>query len=257
MVGMVAALLCVSICLYVLFAARGSLQGAAAEVNLSVMVIDDSGIEGGEIARSLSEIEGVSTARYVDSLDAQRDFSAYLGVDITSVLGEGAIPSSFIVSVDPLQADRRSVDRIKGQIEGEKWAQSVSYDSTIVDRFDKLSARIDQFATWFTAVLAAIATVMLYVICRQSAAIMAHSMVSAPARFVKRAIMQRAVVNGAVAGVGSAALLFVGVYGLQGVYPSMGLPTDLLPLIACSVLVAGFIVNLLFSYISTLLIFSK
>lgn len=256
-VGMIGALFAVSVCLYVLFSARSTVQSVAGEAHLSVMVRDDSGINPKKTALDIESIEGVRSARYIDSLDAQREFSSYLDVNITSILGEGAIPSSYVVTVDAASAGKKAIEGIKKQLASQPWVESVSYDSQVVDRMSIISDSVDRFATYFTGAIIALIVVLLYVIARLSVGIAAGTMPGAPERYIRRMLMRRAVVDGAIAGVSSAALLVGGVYGARSFYPILDLPVDSLALIASSVFVGGFLVHLLFTYISTLQISSK
>lgn len=251
-----AMMVAVSVCLYVLHFSRGTLQAVAGQAHLSVMVADDSQIDPVATARLIESIAGVSSARFIDSTDAERDFSASLGIDIASIVGVGAIPSSYIVAV-AADGGKRAIDNIKTEIASASWAESVSYEEGVVERTEKITRGIDLFAWWFTVVIVALAVILLYIVARLNVGLAQNVAPEAPVRFLRSLLLRRATVDGVIAGICSAAMLAAGVYCADNLHPALGLSFGALPLIASSVLVGGMTLNLIFTYISTLQIIAK
>lgn len=247
----------VALSLYAWVSVRQSLGSIGGRAQMSVMVADSSQIDPLTSRRWIEQIAGVQSVQYIDSTEAQDEFSHYLSFDITTALGPGVIPSSYLVGV-AVDGQGGGLDQIKRQIESASWVQSVSYEQQIVEQIGRQASYLTLFCQRFLYVVCLVALVVLFVLSRLSVGVWVNTL-HGGGRIgqLRGAILRRGWVNGVLISVVGSSLFVLSIVGGRVLFPELSLSFNSVAAICAATSIFGSISSFVFTYLSSLQLLSR
>lgn len=255
-VSLTAALFMLGVVLYGATIWRSAAQSLAGEVIMSVIVDDSiSTADRSAIEGKIASLKEVESYKFIDKESAAKEFSAYIGSDVTALLGENPLPGLYSLSVDAAFSSTESMERIKGGLASQSGVQSIVYESEIAERFANGMSTIRGLLLGFAAVLIFVSVVLIYnttrlMIGANGDEIHSMRLVGARKSVIFAPYLQRSVIGGAVAGVFACLALWFGVTAASDVIAAAGIDNQMLIYIFSAIVVIGVALSCACTYIS-------
>jgi cell division transport system permease protein len=155
---------------------------------------------------------GGSSIQFISREEAAKQFIQETGEDFQHFLGENPLRDAFLVSVDPAYHDKKSMAKIKTEVEQINGVFQVYYIENLIDSINKNVTRIGLILLGMAAVL--LLTVVLLIsstlrlaLFSQRFLIRSMQLVGAKRWFIQRPFLFRASLHGFLAGVIASGLL--------------------------------------------------
>ncbi len=248
----VALFLC-SVSTYVLLGASSSIHNLVGTVNLSVEVLDTAKVDSRAISELLEQIEGVSSVSYIDSDQAQRDFSDFIGSDITKYAGEGVLPSTFLMEIEATHAEVDSLNDIKLKIGEFGWVDGIFHQSAVAEGVVENLSTIERFAGYFAWIFGLCTLLLGYLSTRISVGALCNAYGRSKYKEIFRSSIRWAVVQGLLSALIAIGMLYFTVSYTQITMPHLEFTSVTLPLIASGIVVVATLATLIFTLIAILI----
>ena len=245
------------------FAANASNIARYFKENMAVSVLlkqSTSEKEGRALAEDLAGRRYVKDSRFVSKEDGAKEMEALLGEDFLSVFESSPIPISIDLHLDGDYITADSLEMVKADLLGNRFVDEVVYQDSLVDALNANLGRISLVFGIVILLLLIISfalinnTVRLNIYARRFT-IHTMSLVGAKRSFIARPFLRQAVVQGAVAGLIAAGVLYGLIRWLGG--SSEFLQTIVDMRIVWGVLAGTVVLGILICVISTLLVVSR
>jgi cell division transport system permease protein len=158
--------------------------------------------------------QGDEKLTFISKEDAAKKFIAETGEDFTKFLGENPLRDAYLLSIDPAFHSREQMEKIKTEIQNMKGVFQVFYLEAVIDSVNDNVAKIGLFLAGLITVL--LVTVALLInntlriaLFSQRFLIRSMQLVGATKWFIQRPFLIRAAGYGLIAGLASAALLWL------------------------------------------------
>jgi cell division transport system permease protein len=158
--------------------------------------------------------QGEEKLTFISKEDAAKKFIAETGEDFTKFLGENPLRDAYLLSIDPAFHSREQMEKIKTEIQNMKGVFQVFYLEAVIDSVNDNVAKIGLFLAGLITVL--LVTVALLInntlriaLFSQRFLIRSMQLVGATKWFIQRPFLIRAAGYGLIAGLTSAALLWL------------------------------------------------
>lgn len=217
----------------------------------------------------------VRSWKYLSKDSAAIEFYGAMGVDYRDVLQGNPIPASYEVKLKSDSVSVEAVERLKGVVVagfgsgadssssgsvafGKGVVCDVVYGEKMVEQVADVIGGLNWFVLVLGGVLMFVAVILIYntialSVASRAAAIQTMKLVGATLSFIRRPFLQRAVVQGAVAGVVAAVLLWVGGVIVGEILPIMAgfeLPFAVIFGVSSVLVLLGIIICLTFTAIA-------
>ena len=243
-----------------LFAANAGSIARWFKENMAVSVLlkqSSSEKEGRALAEALAARPYVKESRFISKEEGAEEMKGLLGEDFLSVFESSPIPLSIDLKLDGSFVTADSLDVIKTDLLADKHVEEVVYQASLVDALNANLRRISLVLGVVIVLLLVISfalinnTVRLNIYARRFT-IHTMSLVGAKRSFIARPFLWQAVIQGAIAGLIAAGLLYGGIRWL-------GRDSDLLALLldmrlVWAVLAGTVLLGILICVVSTLLV---
>lgn len=243
-----------------LFAANAGSIARWFKENMAVSVLlkqSTSEKEGRALAEALAARPYVKESRFISKEEGAEEMKGLLGEDFLSVFESSPIPLSIDLKLDGSFVTADSLDVIKTDLLADKHVEEVVYQASLVDALNANLRRISLVLGVVIVLLLVISfalinnTVRLNIYARRFT-IHTMSLVGAKRSFIARPFLWQAVIQGAIAGLIAAGLLYGGIRWL-------GRDSDLLALLldmrlVWAVLAGTVLLGILICVVSTLLV---
>ena len=245
------------------FAANASNIARYFKENMAVSVLlkqSTSEKEGRALAEDLSQRPYVKESRFVSKEEGAKEMEALLGEDFLSVFESSPIPISIDLHLDGDYVTSDSLEVVKADILRNRFVDEVVYQESLVDA---LNANLGRISLVFGVVILLLLiisfalinnTVRLNIYARRFT-IHTMSLVGAKRSFIARPFLWQAVVQGAVAGLIAAGVLYLLIRWLGGNSEFLQLILDMR--IVWAVLAGTVVLGVAICVISTLLVVSR
>ncbi len=239
-----------SISAYIILGASSSISAMVGAVNISVEVLDTAKIETDVITNALNEIAGINSVRYIENTTAEREFSEFIGSDITKYTGQGVLPSTFILEVEASHSLLDSLQSIKLEIAEQSWVGEVFYQSAVAEQSIENLTAIEQFASYMMWIFGLCTVLLGYLSTRMSIGALCNAYGVARYREIFRSAIGWALVQGLLSAVIAVALLYFTVSYFQITLAHLEFTSTTLPIIASGIVVLAILAAVIFTLIS-------
>jgi len=216
--------------------------------------------EGRALADKLAEQPYVKESRFISKEEGAEEMKALLGDDFLSVFNSSPIPISIDLKLDGDYITNDSLEWVKARLLENRYVEEVVYQETLVERLNTNLRSISLVLGIVIVLLLVISfalinnTVRLNIYARRFT-IHTMSLVGAKRSFIAQPFLKQAVVQGAVAGLIAAGILY-------GVIRYLSSDSELLNMIldmrlVWAVLAGTVLVGVLICVISTLLVVNR
>ena len=216
--------------------------------------------EGRALADKLAEQPYVKESRFISKEEGAEEMKALLGDDFLSVFNSSPIPISIDLKLDGDYITKDSLEWVKARLLENRFVEEVVYQETLVERLNTNLRSISLVLGIVIVLLLVISfalinnTVRLNIYARRFT-IHTMSLVGAKRSFIAQPFLKQAVVQGAVAGLIAAGILY-------GVIRYLSSDSELLNMIldmrlVWAVLAGTVLVGVLICVISTLLVVNR
>jgi Cell division protein len=245
------------------FAANASNIARYFKENMAVSVLlkqSTSEKEGRALADDLAQRSYVKDSRFVSKEEGAKEMEALLGEDFLSVFESSPIPISIDLHLDGDFITADSLEMVKKDLLANRFVDEVVYQESLVDALNANLGRISLFLGVVILLLLIISfalinnTVRLNIYARRFT-IHTMSLVGAKRSFIARPFLWQAVVQGAVAGLIAAAVLYGLIRWLGGTSELLQTIVDMR--IVWAVLAGTVVLGILICVISTLLVVNR
>ena len=205
-----------------LFAANAGSIARWFKENMAVSVLlkqSASEKEGRALAEALAARPYVKESRFISKEEGAEEMKGLLGEDFLSVFESSPIPLSIDLKLDGNFVTADSLDMIKTDLLADKHVEEVVYQASLVDALNANLRRISLILGVVILLLLVISfalinnTVRLNIYARRFT-IHTMSLVGAKRSFIARPFVWQAVIQGAIAGLIAAGLLYGGIHWL-------------------------------------------
>lgn len=153
-----------------------------------------------------------SAIQFVSKDDAAKQFIDRTGEDFREFLGENPLRDAFLVWIDPLYQDQKSIEKIKSEVEQISGVFQVDYVPNMVASINRNVARIGVVLISLSALLLVVVVVLIHNTLRlalfsQRFLIRSMQLVGATRWFIQGPFLTRAAIHGLLAGFLSCAIL--------------------------------------------------
>ena len=202
-----------------LFAANAGSIARWFKENMAVSVLlkqSASEKEGRALAEALAARPYVKESRFISKEEGAEEMKGLLGEDFLSVFESSPIPLSIDLKLDGNFVTADSLDMIKTDLLADKHVEEVVYQASLVDALNANLRRISLILGVVILLLLVISfalinnTVRLNIYARRFT-IHTMSLVGAKRSFIARPFVWQAVIQGAIAGLIAAGLLYGGI----------------------------------------------
>ncbi len=243
----VALYLC-SLCAYTIMGGSHTLSDMLGDVRVSVEVKENTKIDIIKTKTLLEDIQGVSSAKYVDSGSAEREFSGFAGVDVTKFMGGNVLPDSFILTIN---CDSK-VDSLEKTLRSNDWVEDVYYESAVPIRVSETISFIKKFANGLAILFAVCALVMGYLAIKLSIGAQVGGYGKRAKKEIALQSYRWAWIGGVLSAVFASLMLYFTIAYARVALPSLNFTLDTIPLIAAGVLTLSVLSYMLFTFIALL-----
>jgi cell division transport system permease protein len=158
--------------------------------------------------------QGEEKLTFISKEDAAKKFIAETGEDFTKFLGENPLRDAYLLSIDPAFHSREQMEKIKTEIQNMKGVFQVFYLEAVIDSVNDNVAKIGLFLAGLITVLLVTVALLINNTLRialfyQRFLIRSMQLVGATKWFIQRPFLIRAAGYGLIAGLTSAALLWL------------------------------------------------
>ena len=242
------------------FAANASNIARYFKENMAVSVLlkqSTSEKEGRALADDLAGRPYVKESRFVSKEEGAKEMEALLGEDFLSVFESSPIPISIDLHLDGDYVTSDSLEMVKADLLGNRFVDEVVYQDSLVDALNANLGRISLIFGVVIVLLLIISfalinnTVRLNIYARRFT-IHTMSLVGAKRSFIARPFVRQAVVQGAVAGLIAACVLYALIRSLGGSSEFLQLILDMR--IVWAVLAGTVVLGVVICVVSTLLV---
>ena len=231
--------------------------------NMSVSVMlkqSTSEKEGRALADELAQRPYVKESRFISKEEGAEEMKALLGDDFLSVFTSSPIPISIDLKLNGDYITRDSLEWVKASLLGNRYVEEVVYQETLVERLNTNLRSISLVLGIVILLLLVISfalinnTVRLNIYARRFT-IYTMSLVGAKRSFIAQPFLKQAVVQGAVAGLIAAGILFGVIRYLSSDSELLGMILDMR--LVWAVLAGTVLAGVLICVISTLLVVNR
>ena len=243
-----------------LFAANAGSIARWFKENMAVSVLlkqSSSEKEGRALAEALAARPYVKESRFISKEEGAEEMKGLLGEDFLSVFESSPIPLSIDLKLDGSFVTADSLDVIKTDLLADKHVEEVVYQASLVDALNANLRRISLVLGVVIVLLLVISfalinnTVRLNIYARRFT-IHTMSLVGAKRSFIARPFLWQAVIQGAIAGLIAAGLLYGGIRWLVRDSDLLALLLDMR--LVWAVLAGTVLLGILICVVSTLLV---
>lgn len=156
------------------------------------------------------KIEG--SVQFVSKDEAAKEFISETGEDFRKFLGENPLHDAFLVTVDPQYQEKKSMEKIKSEVEQISGVFQVDYVDSVINSINENVARIGLILIGLSALLLALVVVLIHNTLRlalfsQRFLIRSMQLVGARKKFIQGPFIARAAAHGLLSGLLAAAIL--------------------------------------------------
>lgn len=245
------------------FAANASNVARFFKENMSVSVMlkqSTSEKEGRALAEDLAKRRYVKDSRFVTKEEGAKEMEALLGEDFLSVFESSPIPLSIDLHLDGDYVTADSLEMVKADLLANRFVDEVVYQDSLVDALNANLGRISLILGIVIVLLLIISfalinnTVRLNIYARRFT-IHTMSLVGAKRSFIARPFVRHAVIQGAVAGLIAAGVLYALIRWLGGRSELLQTIVDMD--IVWAVLAGTVVLGIVICVVSTLLVVNR
>ena len=231
--------------------------------NMAVSVLlkqSTSEKEGRALAEQLAQRPYVKESRFISKEEGAEEMKGLLGEDFLSVFESSPIPISIDLKLDGDYITKDSLDWVKASLLDNRFVEEVVYQETLVDTLNANLRNISLVLGVVILLLLVISfalisnTVRLNIYARRFT-IHTMTLVGAKRSFIARPFVRQAVVQGAVAGLIAAGILYAVIRYLSSDSDLLSLILDMR--LVWAVLAGTVLLGIVICVVSTLLVVNK
>ena len=186
--------------------------------------------ERDSVAVRLAESDMVASLKFVSKEDklADEEFQSVFNIDIKGVLGENPLPDSYDVTLSALSSDKEGVEKFAEQARKIEGVAFVSYPQALLEEMHSSLDVMQLIMVIFGGALLVVSFVLLsntvrLAVYSQREMINTLKAVGATKWFIVRPFLGRSALQGALAGLLAALLLWGTVYALNYAVPGLAI----------------------------------
>ncbi|BEG99938.1 cell division protein FtsX [Bacteroides sedimenti] len=227
-------------------------------INFSILISDDMAeADILKMQKELNKEPFVKESSYISKAQALREQSAAMGTNPEEFLGYNPFTASLEVKLNSAYANSDSIAKIEKKIKKNTNIQEILYQKDLVDSVNKNIRNI----SLVLLALAGLLTLISFALINNTIRLTIHSkrflihtmkLVGASWGFIRKPFLIRSIWVGLISAIAADAILLGGAYTLVNYEPELIsiVTTDVLLIVASSVLLFGVIITFLCAYLS-------
>ncbi|NLI37242.1 MAG: cell division protein FtsX [Bacteroidales bacterium] len=227
-------------------------------INFSFLLSDETSPQQAmQLMHELRKQPYVKNLQYISKDQALKEQTAAMGTNPSDFLGYNPFTASVEVKLHSAYANSDSITKISNAIRHNSNVKDVLYQQGLLDAVNSNIRNISAVLLGLAFLLTLISFALINNTIRQSIhskRFLIHTMklVGASWGFIRKPFLLRSAWGGLIAGVFANAILWIGVYWLVNLEPTLGdiLTWNVMAVVTLSVLVFGVLITLLCAYLS-------